>query len=157
MAEVGLVASILGIAGAGAKLSIGLYEVASAIGDTGREVRAIAKELTGFSSVLRHFASVIRSNPNPPDQARRLAEDLIASCDNTLDESKALLDVLKPLIERCGRKRKQVGLRIRWLFQKSKFVMHQGSLESLKSTLNLLVTVLTYDEAIGREKESTVA
>ena len=49
MAEIGLIASIIGVAGAGAQLSIALFQVAQSIGAAGQETRVIAAEISLFS------------------------------------------------------------------------------------------------------------
>jgi hypothetical protein len=41
MAEIGAIASIIGVVGAGSKLSLILFEFGSSIGSAGSEVRAI--------------------------------------------------------------------------------------------------------------------
>jgi hypothetical protein len=52
-AEIGAIASIIGVAGAGAKLSIMLFEFASSVGSAGTEVKRIGIEISLFCSVLR--------------------------------------------------------------------------------------------------------
>ena len=76
MAELGLVASIVGIADVGVKISSGLYKLAVALKQAGKDVRSIASHLNSISSVLRQFAEVIRSKADLLDPARALAEDL---------------------------------------------------------------------------------
>jgi hypothetical protein len=48
MAEIGAIATIVGIAGAGAKLSIVLFEFASQVGSAGLEIRQIGTEISPF-------------------------------------------------------------------------------------------------------------
>lgn len=156
MAELGLAASIIGIAGAGAKLSLGLYQIAAVIGDAGVEVRQIATEVKGFSLVLRQFGTVVASDPEAPERIRSVAGDLYTACNKTLIETNALLDVLKPLIEQTGRRRQQWTLRIRWLFRRSRFALHQRSLESLKNTLELQVGIMNYEMATRERLSETI-
>ena len=52
MAEVGLVASIVGIAGACAKLALGFYDIASSLGSAAKEAKSVASEISVISNVL---------------------------------------------------------------------------------------------------------
>ena len=150
MAELALVASIVGIADVGLKISSGLYKVAIALKQAGKDVRNIANHLNSISSVLRHFAEVIRSKTDLLHPARALAEDLISSCDDRLMESQEMLDRLEPLVEQTGTRTDRAVLRVRWLLEKTKFVTHQESLASLQGTLTLLISTMTYEHAAAR-------
>ncbi|KAE8442343.1 hypothetical protein EG329_003476 [Mollisiaceae sp. DMI_Dod_QoI] len=48
-------------------------------------------------------------------------------------------------------------LRVRWLFEKSKFTTHRQSLELLKSTLNLLVTSMAFAAAVESNSPTPVS
>lgn len=52
MAEFVLAASITGLAGVGAKLSLVLFDFASTVGSAGTEIQIIGKEIALFSSVM---------------------------------------------------------------------------------------------------------
>lgn len=147
MAEIGLIASILAIAGAGAKISLGLYEFASDIGSAGKEVRFIARDTNAFSQALTSLSQVLNGGTASSERARLIVGDLIVLCRDILDDSAMLLKVLQPLVKLSGSHRNRLVLRIRWLFEKSKFVFHRQSLESLKATLTLLVSTITYVDA----------
>lgn len=155
MAEIALIASVVGIAGAGAKLSIALYQIASTIGNAGNEVETIAREFNLFSSALLHLSEAYGLDTAVSDTARRITEDLVSVCDTILEDGKKLLETLKPLTERVESRTKQVILRIRWLFQKSKFATLRKSLESLKGTLTLHVTTLSYTDKRSRNTSET--
>lgn len=53
MAEIGAIASIVGLAGAGVKISLTLFDLADRVGSTGAEVKLVATELSLFCSVLQ--------------------------------------------------------------------------------------------------------
>ncbi|KAG7004239.1 ribose-phosphate pyrophosphokinase 5 [Physcia stellaris] len=154
MAELGLVASIVGIADVGVKISSGLYKLAVALKQAGKDVRSIANHLNSISSVLRHFAEVIRSKADLLDPARALAEDLISSCEDRLVESQEMLDRLEPLVEQTGTRTDRAMLRVRWVLEKTKFATHQESLASLQGTLTLLISTMTYEHAAARNTSS---
>jgi len=56
MEAIGAIASIVGVAGAGAKLSIVLFEFASTVSSAGQEVRQIGIEISLFCSVLKQLS-----------------------------------------------------------------------------------------------------
>jgi hypothetical protein len=55
MAEIGTIASVIGIAGTGAKLSIALFNFASTIGSAAIEITAIGIEISQFCGVAKHI------------------------------------------------------------------------------------------------------
>ena len=59
MEAIGAIASIIGVAGAGAKLSIMLFEFASTAGSAGQEVKRIGIEISLFCSVLKQLQSTL--------------------------------------------------------------------------------------------------
>jgi hypothetical protein len=59
MAEIGAIASITGVAGVGAKLSILLFEFASTVGSAGTDVKRIGIEIYLFCSVLKQLQSTL--------------------------------------------------------------------------------------------------
>jgi hypothetical protein len=149
MAEIGL---IIGIAGGAAKLSIALYSIASAIGSAGNEVRTFAANSSALAQVLTTLGDALSAKEPAADKARTIAAGLIALCQTILDNSNKLLEKLRPLVELTGNARNQFILRIRWLFEKSKFASHTQSLENLKSTLSLLVGTVNYAVGIASNK-----
>ncbi|KAJ9605202.1 oligomeric, coiled-coil, peripheral membrane protein [Cladophialophora chaetospira] len=147
MAEIGIAASIIGIAGAAATIAKGLYQIASDIGSAGKQVRLIAQDTNAFSHALTNLGQLLNSGSASTERARAIASDLIVLCKEILADSHTLLKVLEPLIKLTGRKWKRATLRVRWLFEKSKFAVHRQSLEALKATLTLLVATMTYVDA----------
>jgi len=59
MEAIGAIASIVGVAGAGAKLSIVLFEFASTVSSAGQEVKQIGIEISLFCSVLKQLQSTL--------------------------------------------------------------------------------------------------
>ncbi|KAI9662253.1 MAG: hypothetical protein M1821_008419 [Bathelium mastoideum] len=142
MAEVGLIASIVGVATAATQLSLGLYEVATALKDAGRDIRMVADETSLFSRVLKEVKTVLEGNDAIAWRARSIAEDLIQVCRTVQQDGEHLLDALRPLAQHTGSQLQRLVLRVRWLFQKSKFTYHQEMLKTLKSNLQLLISVM---------------
>ena len=152
MAEaLGLATSILAIAGAATKLSIGLYEIAVAVKDAAPEIRIIANDTSLFSRVLREVSHVLDGNSAIAWRARSIAEDLVQVCQTTQQNGERLLCALQPLIHQTGSKRQRVILRIRWLFQRSSLLRHREALHSLKINLQLLIAVMQMTRETNEE------
>jgi hypothetical protein len=120
MAEaIGLAASILQIAGVGLAVAKGLYSIADGIGSAGREVRAYADEINGFSKLLYRVRIEILQTPGINHDEQNLLKDILDICDRVLKPFNQLQDVLTPLLVHYGNspgKLKQLGLRLYWIF-----------------------------------------
>lgn len=149
MAE--FVASIIGISGAALKLSTGLYKVASALRVAGQEVRIIANDTAQFSRALKELGHSLGADIPAIARARSVAEDVITTCKAIQEDGEKLLIILKPLVEQSDRAFSRILLSIRWLFEKSKFAYHRELLSSLKSTLQLLVSVIVMETVSDRD------
>ncbi|KAH7314197.1 hypothetical protein BKA65DRAFT_516323 [Rhexocercosporidium sp. MPI-PUGE-AT-0058] len=155
MAEIGLLASIIGIAGAGAKLSKGLWDVAKAFGSAGKDVKLVATEINTLCRVFTQLGNTLKGESAATQNAERLAGDVLDICADLIVESQELLDVLKPLAEMAENHFGKSLLRLQWLLKKSRFAAHKQSLGMLQGTLTLLFSGMTYAAAI-ETKESDV-
>jgi hypothetical protein len=154
MAELALIVSIFKIAGSALDIGAKLFKVGSAIGQAGTEVRLIANEITSTSQILSHLGNILKSQGRRQPDARHIAEQSLAICDPLFEEMKALLRILDPLVERLKHGwTRNFSLRLKWLFKKSKFALQRQSLESVKTSLTLLVSSMAYVEA-SRNQES---
>ncbi|OBT78313.1 hypothetical protein VF21_03040 [Pseudogymnoascus sp. 05NY08] len=149
MAQIGL---ILGVAGGAAKLSISLYSIAAAIGTAGVEVRAFASNASSLAQVLTNLSDALVTKEPVSPKAKIIADGLITLCQTILDDSNKLIKKLRPLVELTGSAQKRFILRIRWVFEKSKFATHVQSLEALKSTLSLLIGTVNYSEGVASNR-----
>jgi hypothetical protein len=60
MAEIGLIASVIGVAGAGLKLSITLYTFSETVATAADSIKAIAKDVSLTSAVLEELGSNLK-------------------------------------------------------------------------------------------------
>lgn len=72
---------------------------------------------------------------------------MVMLCRSVIDDREELVGHVEALVEGDGSARKRAILRDRWLFEKSKFITHRQSLESLKTMLNLLVSTMSLSGA----------
>jgi len=131
MAEVGLIASLVSIAGAAVQLT----RTTSAARE---HVDHIAKNVSFYSDVLELLVEQFDNDrPIHSTKAVALAEKLY-------DHSCDLFSRIRDLIPRGYHNGDQISFlqRIAWNFKKTRVDVLVGELESLKSTVQLLVQVL---------------
>ncbi|KAE9374060.1 hypothetical protein N431DRAFT_481376 [Stipitochalara longipes BDJ] len=150
MAEIlGAVSSIAGLADVSAKVAIGLFNLAQAIGSAGQEIRAIAHSTKLISGVLSNLNSVMTGEGRPakPSSSLRgdiLVEDAINHCRPILADCESVVEIFQPLICKTGRRRERALLRLRMLFERSRLLQHRDKLDKLIGVLTLHVTVLNF-------------
>jgi hypothetical protein len=151
MAEVGLVAAIVQLAGLGATLSIQLYKVSDAIGTAGRESRIIAADVALFSQTLRAVGKLLERPLLQTDDMCQIARNTIRCCQPLLDDISDIVRELRPSRLRKSRKQHTPGFisRVKWLFRKPRVESIQKALSSLRANLTLLVASIDLNEAIA--------
>ncbi|KAK5956308.1 hypothetical protein OHC33_002884 [Knufia fluminis] len=146
MAGIEVIASIIGLAGAGIQVSIALFDLADRIGSAGEEVRLVAIELILFSNVLEAVRVALddgeKNNCTPA--AYQLIEQVVQHCTTVVEDIRSIASSLKredgndffPSLEWTDR--------VKWTFKKSKIQVKRQTLESCKSTLHLLLTTMRW-------------
>jgi hypothetical protein len=144
MAELGAIASIVGIAAAGAQLSMALFEFGSTVGSARSEVNQIATEISQFCAVLKQLHSTLTKA-----KARRYSISAIATTQDILERCQEIFreieDIVQPLQKSAGKSKElpvDVVARVKWTFKRSKVQVLQKTLESSKNTLQLMLLVL---------------
>jgi hypothetical protein len=132
MAEIGAIASIIGVAGAGAKLSIMLFEFASSVGSAGAEVKRIGIEIKLFCSVLKQLQSTLTKA-----KAYRYSLSSLETTQEVLDRCQDVFEEIEGIVD--GLRKRSTGeavetsmdlvARMKWTFKPSK-VQYYGPLWS---------------------------
>jgi hypothetical protein len=172
MAEIGIVASILSIAEVGFKLSTSLYTFGITVASADRSVIAISKDVSLTSSVLKELGDILRhdheaNTPNtrgssaPKSHGRKIASaNAIGTADQLVKECKTLFEEMdKVLVEKVphlpageGAQTKKAVLmleRLKWPRLQPKLQRVRGNLDRLKSTLLLMLHVITLGKLIA--------
>jgi len=144
MAEIGAIASIVGVAGAGAQLSLVLFEFASIVGSARVEVERVGMEISQFCAVLTQLRSTLKKA-----RARRFSVSAISTTQDILERCqqvfKEIEDIVVPLQRGTGNPKEtstDLMARVKWTFKRSKVQILQKTLESSKNTLQLMLQVL---------------
>jgi hypothetical protein len=165
MAEV---AAILGMANAGFKLSITLFAFAEAVRTVDKEILRTAKDISLFSSVLKLLAETVERG----HQTKRISAKAYETTAQIVEECKSLFDELDDVIAKSTTKTKTVRMgqddmvakdaekvivplaqRLLYFFRKGKMEVHRRNLESLKTSLQVMLSVLNFAEKVTTENK----
>ena len=134
MAEIGLVASIFGVAAYGTQVATSLYETADVMINAHQQIASMAKHVSQFTTVLRHLGRVLEAEKgNCSKELLRDIQKIKRSCRKTFKEINSTL----------SSKRSPLLIRFRWLFQKSKAKELEVRLDSQQSMLQTMIQSVT--------------
>lgn len=146
MAELfGLAASIIQIAGAGAKLSTALYTFVSSAARADHEINDIADDVQITANALEGVGLVFSDETSQSVvsvKAMQDARNLITRCEAVFEEIRELVEKRR----KVGKGGKSGGLtalgKLSWPMKEQRVQLLRSRLESLKSSLMLLLQVL---------------
>ncbi|KIW98576.1 uncharacterized protein Z519_00237 [Cladophialophora bantiana CBS 173.52] len=161
---VGLIRSIVDVANAGIKLSIALYTFSETVATAPDQIKNIARDVSLMASVLEELGADLKQD----DQARlysisavESAKDVVAECEGVFKEIDAVVARAVESASNNGLKKEGGKLalsatdRLKWPFLQPGMEVLQGNLERLKSTLVLMLNVLTYARDLRAEKKTS--
>jgi len=158
MAEVGLIGTIIGIAGAGIKLSITLYTFSETVSTAHAEIKNVARDVSLTSAVLEELGASLRQDDHAKlysDSALRTAKDVVKECEVVFSDINVVMGKAMDSSSKRGLKKGKLALsaleRLKWPFLQPKMEMLRSNLERLKSTLVLMLNVLTYARDLRAE------
>jgi len=147
---VSLSASIIGLVGACAKLSITFYELSDTIISARQEIAVLANEISVFSQCLTMFSKVVDRSLSEAEGFKEIAEKLIESIRSAIIETAEVVNGIAPQwLSDDPESTLKFGGRLKWLFQRSKVNALRSKVESFKTTLLFLISVVDYAEARG--------
>lgn len=145
MAEIGLVASIVGVAGAGLQIAMSLRQLASEIREAAREVHDVAANVSLFSMTLKQVGNCVRDNASPhSESALDTLEEIIMNCRSTFNKIESMISqVRKDTHIKDYQQAMSLSRRVRWIFKKSEVYHLTSQLESSKLTLSIMLQVFS--------------
>jgi hypothetical protein len=159
MEVIGIAASIIGIVGAGAKLSVALFDFAGTVGSAGSEVRTIATEISLFCSVLKQLEKALvvsAKNRRYSVSALETTHEILARCRDIFGE---IEDVVLGLRGKHGSEKGDVRevsvdlkAKIKWTMKRSRVQLLRATLESCKTTLHIMVTTLQFAQVVASRR-----
>ncbi|TID27059.1 phosphorus acquisition-controlling protein [Venturia nashicola] len=137
---------IVRMAGVGTKLSTALMFYAGGVADADKNMTAIAGDVALTSNVLAsvgHFLKERENSSMATPSALMDAQAILTRCHNTFEEIKGILDKTAKTDESGARKTSKRA-RLIWPVKSNKAELLTSRLESLKSSLMLLLQVLSF-------------
>jgi hypothetical protein len=145
MAEVlGLAASIIQVAGAGAKLSVALYNFTNSAARADQDIRDIADDVELTSNALETVGKVFESEDAKSIVSKKAIQDannIIKKCQGVFDEVSEMVEK-RMRIGRDGKKSLSMMGKLAWPMKEQRVELNRRRLESLKNSLMLLFHVL---------------
>jgi hypothetical protein len=157
MEAIGAIASIVGVAGAGAKLSIVLFEFASTVSSAGQEVRQIGIEISLFCSVLKQLQSTLikAKTCRYSLSAIETTAEILDRCQQIFNEIEAIVTGLSSgnrSVERSTESTRKLINNVKWTFKRSKVQLLRTTLESCKVTLHIMLSTLEFAQKIATRR-----
>lgn len=152
MAEIGIVASVVQVADIGLKLSVKLYDFAGTVTSADKTIASICKHVKVTSRVLKELSDILKKDKARPivnETAVETASGVVKKGGEVFQEMENILLKRTPLLRQNneGEKTpagKKVLERLWWPYIQSKFLLLRSKLERLLSTLQLMLSVITY-------------
>jgi hypothetical protein len=138
MAEIGLIASVIQVAGAGLKLSQTLYQYGESVSSADRRIKDIAKEVQLTSFVIRELGDIFESDQS----SALLSANAIKTAGETIDECSTVFTELDAVISKT--KKSTTFGKFKFPFREPKIELLRSHIDKLKSTLQLLLQVLSH-------------
>jgi uncharacterized protein YqgV (UPF0045/DUF77 family) len=143
MAEIGLVASVFGIASFGASVSKNLFDLGYTMRHAREQIEEIASEVNTFTAIIRELAVVLKDQQAfVTDAAKTMVEQSMKDC-------KRIFRSIKRQIRKKADSAR-VGP-VRWLFRRKRAEELHRKMESLKSFLSLILQVIQVGRKIQAE------
>jgi hypothetical protein len=154
MAEIiGLVASIVQIAGTGAKLSTVLYNYTVSAARADQDITDLADDVESTSSALEGVGKVLETEDAKSIVSARAVQDankIIKRCEDIFRD---ILELVEKRRTKTKDGKKALGMvgKLAWPLKEQRVELHKKRLENLKISLLLLLAVLklAQDQARG--------
>ncbi|KAI1368164.1 hypothetical protein F5Y08DRAFT_335937 [Xylaria arbuscula] len=147
MDPLSVIASIAGVSTAGIALSRAIYDIVSSVRNAPKEASDIARGLCDLSLNLRELRRVLKAGQ---DICRR---SLIKRVASSIKRVSRIQDEIEDLLDITGK-----GVRLRWLFRKSKIQGLLYAIESHKTGINLILQTMTLAvqlKQVSKDKKKT--
>jgi N-terminal domain on NACHT_NTPase and P-loop NTPases len=138
----GIIASVIGVAGAGFRLSLILNAVGCEIASAGMEIHSISKGVTLFSLMLKQVGQALQAPDSVhSSEALETAQEITNECQMVFDEIREMLDKVTSK-KGDGSSMPSIQQRFRWCFKKGRVQYLLAQLESLKLSLLVMLQIL---------------
>ena len=162
MAELGIIASVVQIADVGLRLSIKLYTFGEIVASADRSVISISKDVSLTSGVLKELGQILDSDRETrtfSENAVQTADGIVKECLGVFQEMESMLVKKLPGLAqtdsgngKSGQRANKATVmleRLKWGYLQPKLQLLRSNLDRLKSTLLLMLNVITYARQVS--------
>ncbi|KAL8824542.1 MAG: hypothetical protein Q9191_004989, partial [Dirinaria sp. TL-2023a] len=155
MAEIGIIASVIGVAGAGFRLSLILNAVGVELATADVEIQSIARGISLFSLMLKQVGLTMEGAKSIASQsALDTAKEITSQSQLVFDEIKNMVEMVQRRDDKGNLRTITVSQRIKWCFKKQRVQYLLGQLESLKLSLSIMLQTLQLGKRIVETQET---
>ena len=134
-----MAASVAGVAAVGVQLSQSIYALITTFYEAEREMSIIANDLSLLAMVLSELEGVLRQDSRVYRRRMvKVVNEILENCEGIFQGISEYIPVVPPDM----RSSKRLQRRIRFYFQRHRVRPLQARLESMKSTLNVVLNVV---------------
>lgn len=132
--------AVLAVVTAGVKLSTSLYDIVDSLSGAGEEITGVASDLSFFVVVVDELGKIFELPEKP------YTDILESKVKEILHECREVFKGIQRMINRVDKGDKPVPIafrqKVQWVFRESRVKAVKARLESLKSTLGLMLQTL---------------
>ncbi len=137
MDPLSVAASVAGVAATGVQLSQTIYDLISTFYEAEKEMSSIANDLSLLAMVLNELEGVLQRDSRVYQRRMlKVVNDILRNCEGVFQ---SISNYVNPQNTRSS---KQFQRKVCWYFQRHRVRPLQAGLESMKSTLNVLLHVV---------------
>ena len=151
--RVRVISFVIGIAGAGFRLSLILNAVGAELADTDVEIQTIARGISSFSLMLKQVGiNMQATKPLPSQSAIDTVSHIAKQSQSVFDEMKSMIEMVQKKDEKGNIQSIAITQMTTWSFKKQRVQYLLGQLESLKLSLSLMLQILQLAKTIASER-----
>ena len=150
--ESSVIASTIGVAGAGFRLSLILNAVGAEIADTDVEIQTIARGISSYSLMLKQVGLTVQTTRTLASQsAIDTISQIAKQSQYVFDEVKRMVEMVQKQDDKGHIQSISIAQRVTWCFKKQRVQYMLGQLECLKLSLSLMLQVLQLGKIIASQ------
>ena len=144
-----LVASIVGLASAGTKLSLVLYQISADVGSAGQEARVLGQDIENFCIVLELLQKTLDGSATSASLAgcSEIFSDMQVHFARIFKEILTAIEELEPWAARSRAAVFKYRYRIQWVFQRRRVEYLKAIINGYKDTINMMLGTLSLANA----------
>lgn len=145
-----IISSVLGVAGAGFRLSLLLNAVGGELATADLEIQKIAKEISLFSLLLKQVGLTLEGTESIASQAALdTANEITTQSQLVFTEVKEMVEMSQQRDANGNLRSITIAQRVKWCFKKQRVQYLLGQLEALKMSLAIMLQILQLGKTIA--------